>query len=261
MSLFSFIGSVLAPGTGLGGSNAAPDTAPYTQNTNLASYGPDPAAGPLSSYVQNMQQFSPVSAPQAATVPGAYQAQDESNVDLPQFDSERNQVNSQYSQNQSEAQDALNRQFAAAGGGPGNGAQAKSTEALAYNTEQQKSQDLQSINSQEAATRTQLQQTQQQEAFQSGEQAQGEQFSANETANQEEMQAGEYNQQMEQAQNQFGFQANSTIAGLNDSWDEAQAQSNNNAFNMTMSQWQATHSGGLLGGGGFLGTGIGAGGF
>ncbi len=207
---------------------------------NLQQYGNNPYASPLLTAAQNFQGPTSISAPT-----NSYQAQDESTVDLPQYDAMRTRLNTQYSQNQGQAQDAIDRQFAAMGGGPGNGAQLKQTENLAQNTEAQKSQDLEGINAQEASTRQQMQQQQNQEAFQSGESTRQMQFGASEFNTQAQQQA--------QAQ-QFGEFGQ--VAGLNTSWDEAQQQAANDAYNQSLSQFQAQHTGGLLGGGGFLGLGI-----
>lgn len=236
----------------------APDTAQYQGQNDLSKFGLNPYSKGLSDYVANMPGFTPISAGTATAIPDAYKAKDMSQTALPQYDAIRTRINSQYSQNQSQAQDALDRQFAAAGGGPGNGAQAKQTENLAASMERQKGADLQGVNAEEAQTRQGLQQQEAQKEFQSGEANKALQFQSGEAQAGRQMQAGEFNNQMQQEQNQFGLQAGTALAGLNTSWDQAQAEANNNEFNKVISEWQARHSGGLFGGGGFLGTGIGA---
>lgn len=111
----------------------------------------------------------------------AYQAQDVPSS-LPQYDLMRNNINSQYSTVQGQAQDSLDRQFAAMGGGPGNGAQAKQTENLATSVANQKGQDLNNINFQEAQQIGQMKAVQQQEAYQSGETQKGYGFQAGQAA-------------------------------------------------------------------------------
>lgn len=289
----SFLSTLANVGTwgiyGMAGGGKGDDVGSgFAGNDDLASYGANPYSSPLATSLQNMPGFTPVSA-QSVSAPGstyqagpafqydAYQAKDMSNADLPQYDAMRTRLNSQYSQSQGQAQDAIDRQFAAMGGGPG-GAQIKQTENLAANTEKQKGQDLEGIDAQEAQSRQDLQTQENQKAFQSSETGKGYGFQANEadlsrkqTADEaaagrsmqgeefnagQNMSANEFNQQMQQNQNQFGFQAGSTLAGLNTSWDQAQQEAYNNEFNKQISQYQAQHSGGLLGGGGFLGLGI-----
>lgn len=262
-----FLGSIL----GMGGS---PDTSQYMGGTDLNRFGQNPSSSPLQDMLSSMPQFqgvnaAPITAGSSNYQQNAYQAKDMSTAALPQYDAMRTRLNSQYSQSQGQAQDALDRQFAASGGGPGNGAQAKQTENLAAATASQKSNDLEGINAQEGQTRTQLQQQQDQMAFQSGEAQKGyafqagqgdlgRQFQANLFNAQQSTQGQQFNQQMLQSQNQFKFGANASIAGLNLQYQQAQQEAVNNEFNKALSQFQAQHSGGLLGGGGFLGTGIGA---
>jgi hypothetical protein len=281
-------------------------TSPYMGgNTDITRFGNAPGSSALSSMLGSMPQFqniTPGSVNAASvTAPGstytssgpykqdAYQAKDMSKTDLPQYDAMRERLNSQYSQQQSQAQDSLDRQFAAAGGGPGNGAQAKQTENLATGIAQQKGNDLLGVNAQEAQTRTALQQQEQERAYQSGEaqkgygfQAQqadiGRQFQAGQTAAQMGLQAGmfnagnqmqagmfnaqqgmdaqKFNQQMGMQQSQFKFGAQSSIDQMNLQYQQAQQEAINNEFNKALSQYQAQHSGGLLGGGGFLGLGF-----
>lgn len=274
-------------------------------NPDLNSYGNMPQYSSLQDLLKNIPQFQAISgghisAPtvsaQGSTYQAsgpykgdAYQAKDMSNFALPQYDAMRTRLNSQYSQVQGQAQDSLDRQFAAAGGGPGNGAQAKQTENLAAGIAQQKGNDLQGINAQEAQTRFGLQQQEAERAFQSGEAQKGygfqaaqselgRQFAGGESAagrnqasqifnaqsglqsqmfnTQQATDAQKFNAQMQQNQNQFNFGANTTLAGLNQAYQTAQQQGAIDLFNAQMSQYQAQHSGGLLGGGGFLGTGF-----
>lgn len=270
---FDLFGTI-AKGVGIG---SGPDTSQFMgpKYSNLSTFGANPYSSSLSGSLSSMPQFQPISAPGSTyTSSGpykqdAYQAKDMSKTALPQYDAMRERLNSQYSQQQGQSQDALDRQFAAMGGGPGNGAQAKQTENLSAGIAKQKGDDLLGINAEEAQARTALQQQEEQKAFQSGETEKGygfqagqsdigRQFQAGQTASQMGMQAGMFNQQMQQSQNQFNFNAGTTLAGLNTAWDQAQAEANNNEFNKALAQYQSQHSGGLLGGGGFLGTGIGA---
>lgn len=213
--------------------------------SDLSQVASNPLIDSLKTQVSGMQAPKQLGAGDIGT---AYAAHDYTNEALPEFESMRNRLNSQYSQAQGQAQDAIDRQFAAAGGGPGNGAQAKQTENLAAQTEKQKGEDIQGINAQEAQAKRALNETEKQRAYESGEAVKGRQF-----------QAGEFNAQSVMQNEQFKFSANSTIAGLDQGWREAQAEASNNEFNRQLAEFQAKHSGGLLGGGGFLGTGFGSG--
>jgi hypothetical protein len=147
--------------------------------------------------------------------------------------------------------------------------QAKQTENLAGKIAEAKGQDTASLDLEEAKTRRSLQEAEANKEFQSGETSKGYTFQAGQgnaarefAANQfnagQSSEAQRFNSQMGQQANQFKFEANAKIASLDMAWREAQLEAQNNEFNKALSEWQAKHSGGLLGGGGFLGTGIGA---
>ena len=201
--------------TTFGGSNFS------TSSPNLGAYGANPYASPLQGMISNFK------------APSSVTPTDLTKMDLPLFDMMRQNLSTQFNQQQQQGQDAINRQFAAMGGGP-SGAQVKQTENLAAGVAQAKEQGLRDINAQEAQTRTQL--TEQQA--------------------QENLQAQEFNTQMGLQGQELQFQEGSSLAGLNTAWDQAQEQSTNDAFNKAMGQYQAQHSGGLFGGGGFLGLGL-----
>jgi len=277
------IGSPLASAAGKVGNffgiGNSPDTSGFENNGDpnnlLGQFGNDPASSQLSAMISGIPKFQDINA-QTVNAPqtqpyqmDAYKAKDMSNAVLPQYEAMRNRLNNQYNSQQQQSQEALDRQFAAAGGGPGNGAQAKQTENLSAGIAAQKGNDLLGINSQEAQARQDLQNLENQKEFQSGETQKGYGFQAGQAdlgrqfqAAEENAQLGqgaqEFNKQMEQAQNQFGVQAQMGLANLNTSWKQAQAEAQNNEYNKRLADYQARHSGGLLGGGGFLGLGFGA---
>jgi hypothetical protein len=203
-------------------------------NTDLSSFAGNPNISPLQTAIQ---QFTANYKPVDFSNP-TYQAQDTSKMELPQYDAMRSRINQQYAQSQGQAQDALDRQFAAMGGGPGNGAQAKQTENLQANVAKQEGQDLASINAQEAAMRSQLQQIQQAEQFQSGEAAANRGF-----------QGQEFNAQQGLGVQQAGLQGAAELANLNTGYQEAEAQTQQNAaaqqFNSELAAYQAKHGGGI----------------
>lgn len=214
---------VFDPGGLLKGQGASPGSE-FMGKPDINQFGNSPLHDSISGQVDNLKNFKY----------DAYKAKDMSNSALPQYDAMRSRLDRQYSQSQGQAQDALDRQFAAAGGGPGNGAQAKQTENLAADVNRQKSSDLEGINQQEAQTRFGLQQAEAQKEFQSQEAGKGYGFQAQ----------------------QAGLQGQMGLGQMDLGYQQAQAESRNNEFNKVMAQHQAAHSGGLLGGGGFLGTGM-----
>jgi hypothetical protein len=154
-----------------------------------------------------------------------YQAKDRSGEALPQYDAMRTRLNAQYGQAHNKAQDSLDRQFAAAGGGPGNGAQAKQTENLANSIQEQKSRDLEGINLAEAQARYQMQEQEGERAFHSGESDLARRFQAGQNAAQMGMQSdifnaqsgnqiGMFNAESINKGNQFRFEADSKLAAL-----------------------------------------------
>lgn len=241
--------------TGTGG----PDVQQYMGNADLAQFGANPYSSALAKSISAMPKYNGISEIKSTFTPDAYKAKDMSQAAMPQYDAIRARLNTQYNQTQQQSQEAIDRQFAAMGGGPG-GAQIKQTENLASSIAKQKGDDLNSISAQEAQARQDLQNQENQKEFQSGETQKGYGFAADQSAKQQELQAMMFDKQMQQGQDQFekqfNFGANSTIAGLNTAWDQAQAESRNNEFNKQIALHTAKHSGGMLGGGGFMGSGV-----
>ncbi len=189
-----WLGDMFDPGhLFFGGDTLAGSTAKY-QDRTLESFGKNPYASPLQGFLDS----------------GGTRAQI-----APAYDAMRSRLNTAYVQQQQQGQDAIDRQFAAAGGGPGNGVQQKQTENLTAGTEKAKGFDLDAINAQQGMAN------------------------------------------IEASKNDVGVMGQ--IAGLHTGWDQAAEQANNDAYNMVMNNYKAKHSGGLLGGGGFLGLGIGGG--
>lgn len=299
-----------APSSNSQTGGSSPPPLDLSKNANIATYGSSPYESNIFNAIQSLPsvpkmidmgstysstpQNSTFKDPNAPFSPAAYtqnpyQAKDMSNAALPQFDMQRQLVNSQYSQQQSQAQDSLDRQFAAMGGGPGNGAQLKQTENLATGFAKQKSQDLLNIGAQEAQTRTALQQQQDVQAFQSGEAQKGyafqagqantgyqfaqqqadtgygfqagqadltRQFAAGESEAQRAQQGQEFTTQMQQQLGQERLQGIQGLSGMDLAYKQAQEQALADQYNIQMNQYTAQHSGGLFGGGGFLGTGL-----
>lgn len=218
-----------SPNFKVGNMDFGPVKSPWEQMDGLeqANSLTNPAFGDLnfygnSPYASQLQSF-------ISGIPGSnYKAKDMSKTALPAYDAMRSRLNSQYNTTQQQGQDAIDRQFAAMGGGP-SGAQVKQTENLVGSIAKQRGEDMDSINAHEAEARTGLQQQESQKEFQSGEAGRG-----------------------------YQFQGIGTLGNLDLQYKNAQKEAMNDQFNKIMAQYQSRHSGGLLGGGGFLGTGIGA---
>lgn len=253
----SKIGNILSAGI-FGGDDEFSPLAQYMGKSNLADYGANPYSQGLSDAVSKMPEYSPISAQPYQYQGGSYTAKDMSKEALPQYDAIRSRINTQFNGQQQQGQEALDRQFAAMGGGPGNGAQLKQTENLATGIAQAKGNALLGLDAEEANARSALTQREKDKEFQSGEASRGYGFQAGLEGSRQGMQAGMFNKQMQMNQDQFKVGTMKDIAGLNTAWDQAMAESNNNEFNKILAIRQSKHSGGLLGGGGFLGTGIGA---
>ncbi len=255
-----FLGDVFntwaSAGTNLLG-GGPPKTGAYMGGSDLSQFGSSPYSSSLQSMISGFKVPDGITPGQVTADTSTYQAKDMSKSALPQYDAMRARLSSQYSQNQRQGQDAIDRQFAAAGGGPGNGAQAKQTENLVNATAAAKSADTQNLDAQEQQTRTQLQQAENDKAFQSSEATKGRVAQIGEFNVGANNQAQQFNAGLGLQGQQMKFDQGAKLASLNQGWDEAQAESRNNEYNKVLSDWQAKHSGGLLGGGGFLGLGLG----
>lgn len=186
----------------------------------------NPNAGLLGSMQRRIDSFKPIQ-------PGAsYQAKDMSKAVLPQFDTMRQQTSQALSKQNSTNQDALQRRFAAMGN-MNSGAYVKAGQIQDQGNQETTANAMNTIGSQEAAERTNLQNMENQKEFQSGE-----------TGRQLGMQSQVENYQLP-------MQGEGQLAGLNQNASDSE-------FNRRQQRYKAGHSGGLLGGGGFLGTGVGA---
>lgn len=174
----------------------------------------------------------------------AYVAKDFSQP-LPEYDQVRNQTSMQLNAQNQSNQDAMSRRFAAMGG-QNSGAYVKAAQIGDQQANETRANAMNQIGMQESQARRALQQGEATKEFQSGESTK--QFNAN--------QATQYKQLSNQF-NQSLFENNSKIAQLDMAQKQAVADSQATNFNADMANWQAQRSGGLLGAGGFLGTGLG----
>lgn len=198
--------------------------------SNLDNFGTSPYASSLKSFIDNLD---------TSYSGGSYKARDRMGEALPEYDAMRTRLNQRYNRDQQAAQEGLDRKFAALGGGP-SGASIKASEKLAGDFAAKKGEEALGIDAEEAQARRGLQETEYGREYESGEKARG------------------YGFQGKLAGAEAKLGGYGTLANLDLAYKNAQKEALNDEFNKIMAMYQAKHSGGLLGGGGFLGTGIGA---
>lgn len=197
---------------------------------------------PLRKDIDNMQ------GPQAVALESAdsgYKAKT-FNGPLPEFEATRQKVLGQVSSAKSQNIAAIQRK-AAALGATGGGAFMKQTQLASEAGDQQALDATTQIGAQESAAKRELNAAEENKVFQSQEAIKGRNLSR------EAMNADQ--------QFKFGLakiDARSKLAGLELAFDDAERSRANEKYNMELAEYQKKHSGGLLGAGGFLGTGIGA---
>lgn len=191
---------------------------------------------------------------QQAFIPEAYQAKDVSGA-LPEYEMLRSNLSNQFNAQRGSAMDALDRRFAALGN-LNSGARLKSQEKLESSLAQARNEALNQIGFQEAQARRGLQEAEAGRAFASGESRAQMGFGASQSAIDRANQIGMFNTQLEQQNRQFQFDAKSKLRQLDLALYQAQVDNVNTQFNKELAQYQAYNQGGLLGGGGLLGTGL-----
>lgn len=185
------------------------------------------------------QDLNQVGAPKMLGAEGpTYQARQ----NLPQFNAIRNRVSNQANAAGQTAQDALARRYAAMGAG-NSGAFIKQQQQLLQDTEDRKQDALAQVDDQEK----QALESEYNKEFQSAEAAKG-----------RDLQRQQYNSDIDFRDKVFRFDSKSKLAQLEMAFTQAERDAQDQQFNKEMERYQARHSGGLLGAGGILGTGIGA---
>lgn len=163
---------------------------------------------------------------------------------LPEFEQARTKVNEQANQAGSAASEALKRRFAAMGA-LNSGAAIKSQEEATNENETRRLDALSGVNNQEAAAKRGLEQGEADKEFQ-----------ANQALVGRNMQRELYNADQDFKSKLNQFDSYSKLAQLDMGFDQQDMDKRNNDYNMELSKYQADHSGGLFGGGGFLGLGL-----
>lgn len=158
----------------------------------------------------------------------------------PQLNSARVRAGSQASAETQQANDAVTRRFAAMGG-LGSGAYIKQTELQQQRGEDRKAEAMSKVDAQEAD----LMSHELDKEYQSGEAAKGRGL-------QREM----YNSDLDFKDKVFRFDSNSKLAQMQLAFEQSDRDSQDQEFNKQLSLYQAKNQGGLLGAGGFAGTGL-----
>lgn len=171
-----------------------------------------------------------------------YSAKDMSKESLPEFDQARNLTSQSLNSQKQGSEDAMQRRFAAMGN-LNSGSYIKAAQVGDQQANEARGNAMAGIGVQEAQTRRNLQQQESQKEFQSGENAK--------TFN-----AGQRNQ-FQQFKTGLSADSYGKISQLDLAYKQLQQQQADDAYQARMNEYQAKHSGGLLGAGGILGTGIG----
>lgn len=279
-------GFLIGSGVGSGNSNGMPDA------SSIPNYYSQPMNSELSgiqSQVNGLQAPTPVTAtdtPQEGAYQAqgpfkdtgsTYQAKDYSNADLG-YGAVQNQATQKLNTQNSGAQDAIQRRFAAMGN-LNSGAYAKSAQMQDQSNAENVASTDTSIGFQQAQARNTMNQAEQNKEFQSGEAANQRGFAGQQAVNQEnfqgsedvanrnlqssqanasrDMQASEFNTGNQMKNQEFQIGESGQLAGMDLGYKNAEQNQAEDQYNAQMNSYQAMHSGGLLGAGGFLGTGLG----
>lgn len=233
MGLSSLAGFGTPVGIAAGG--ASPLSGLINPNTGI----PDPNSIP-NYYNQPMNsEISGMTAPgqiTSADAGSAYQAKDYSNADLG-YGQIQNQTTQKLNAQNDTSQDAIQRRFAAMGN-LNSGAYTKAAQMQDNSSAQNVADADTNIGFQQTQARNAMNQQEQNKSFQSNEALQNRQFQGDETNVANNMKNQE-------------FQVGSDL-----SYKNAEQQAADTNYDAEMNAYQAKHSGGLLGSGGFLGTGI-----
>jgi hypothetical protein len=186
--------------------------------------------------------------------PDSYKAKEFSGA-LPEFDYMRNKLNSQFSTQRDESQDALKRRFAALGG-LNTGAYIKQAQLADEKLNQQKEESLGNIGFQEAQQRRALEREEGQKEFQSGEAFKQREYGSSEQDRAREFQTQLYNKDLEFKNNIAQFDARAKLRQIDSEYNAQKLAAIESQYNKELSTYQSKNSGGLFGGGGFLGLGF-----
>lgn len=157
---------------------------------------------------------------------------------LPEYDVARQKINESANSEGQAGSEALARRFASIGGGANSGAFIKQSELQNQSNETNRSNNLRDIAAQEAQTTRGLQQAEDTKAYQSGENAKN------------------FNSQQAFQDKVFRFDSSSKLGQLDLAYKSAEENAATDAYNAELNSYTAKHTGGILGSGGLLGTGL-----
>lgn len=160
---------------------------------------------------------------------------------LPEFDTQRDRVKQQAGADEQANQEALQRRFAAMGA-LNTGAAIKQASLVTDQADKNKADALGQVDIQEAARKQQLQ---------------DKNTALEEAVKGRNLTRESANAQMDFQNRTFNFDANSKLAALEQAQSQIELAKKESDINATQNEYTQHHSGGLFGGGGFLGLGIG----
>lgn len=212
--------------------------------SSLGQYNPIDINAPYAQGVKNYQKgiADLIGGLQAPDKIEGYTAKDYSKENLPEFTDQRNILTQQLNAQEQGQRSAMERKFAALGG-LNSGSAIRNSQIANQAAAENRGNALTGLSAKEAEAKRGLQQQENQKEFQSGENAK--------TLN------AQMANQFQQFKTGLGADSLSKIAQLDMGYKGLQQQSADEAFNAAMAQYQARHSGGLLGAGGIFGLGIG----
>lgn len=175
---------------------------------------------------------------------------------LPEYSAIRQRVANQANAAKDTANDALTRRYAAMGG-MGSGAFVKQQQQLLSDAEDKKAEQLMGVDTQEAAERRALQSAEDNKEFQSAEALKSRALQRDVFNADQSFKIGSFNADQSFRDKVFRFDSKSKLAQLQLAAEQADRDSQDSEFSKELALYQQKHTGGLLGAGGFLGTGLG----
>jgi len=165
-------------------------------------------------------------------------------------------LQSQRQMSNNEANDAITRRFAAMNA-VGSGAYQKALERQQNQFQELGAQTEMDVSGQESQARRALMEAEAQREFGSSEAQNQRAFAASEGKRASELGIAQYNNDLAFRQAMAKFDSNSKLRQLDLAGYQSELAANEQDFNKQLAQYTTKNQGGLLGAGGFLGTGLG----
>ena len=174
---------------------------------------------------------------------------------LQEYDAIKNRLNQRTQATNNEANDAITRRYAALNA-VGSGSYQKALEQQQQAYQSQQVQNEQEVGFAEAQARRALQEQENQRQFGSEESYKQREFAASQGEREATLGVDQFNADLAFRQNMAAFESNSKLRALDLAGYQAEMGARDSAFNKDLAQYTAKNQGGLLGAGGFLGTGL-----